>query len=419
MEACMTYDDAEQTRFGGEPGFREETDFRGSTSTGSVPPARGSASGTLDEIFDDSQQGESGRDRMAVHFAWEAILLIGAGVLGFLLFTQHKSAVSGHALRELVVFAAALGMLAFGAAASLRAAAPNLAIGPVAIASAVYFAQHGAAGVSSSGATIVGLAAVAGVAIAVLVVGFHVPGWAGSLAAALGVIVWIQKQSGPVAVAGEFDPTDRAWYYLGGFAAASLVGALLCAIGPVRRGVGRFRATGDPATRRGFFAALVTTAALIISTVLAAIGGILLAGLSSRVQPDLGLDWTALAFGAALVGGVSAFGRRGGVFGTILGTTVVTMVIKLGEAADWMLSPYAVAAVTLASGLIVTRLVETFGRPLLTPDEEPWTSEASSNWSGDAGWSSTEAGSWSSSLPTQTTVTRPDPWQDDRWNTGR
>jgi len=413
----MAYDDGE-TRFRGEPGFREEPDFRTSTSTGSIPAVRAS-SGPLDDIFDDPAHGDPGRDRMAVHFAWEAILLIGAGVLGFLLFTQHKSAVSGQELRELVVFTAALGLLAFGAAASLRAAAPNLAVGPVAVAAAIYFAQHGDDGVSSAGPRIVGLAAVVGVVIAVLVVGFHVPGWAASLAGALGVIVWIQKQAGPVTVAGEFDPTERAWYYLAGFAAASILGAALCTIRPLRRGVGRFRPIGDPAQRRGFFAALVTGVAVVSSTVLAAVAGILFAGLTTSVRPDLGLDWTGLAIGVALVGGVSAFGRRGGVFGTVLATAVVAMVIRLGEAADWRLSPYAVAGVTIAAGLIVTRLVETFGKPLLTPDEETWSAEATTTWAGGTGWTGSETGSWSSSLPTQQTVNRPDPWQDDRWGSGR
>lgn len=413
----MAYDDGDQTRFRGEPGFREEPDFRTSTSTGSIPPVRGS--GQLDDIFDDPTHGDPGRDRMAVHFAWEAILLIGAGVVGFLLYSQHKSAVQGKSLLALVVFTAALGLLAFAAAASLRVAAPNLAIGPVAVAASLYFAENGNDGVMSAGPKAVALAALVGLGIAIVVVGFQVPGWAGSLAGALAAVVWIQKQTGPVNVAGQFDPTDRAWYYLGGFAAVSIVGALLCTIRPVRRGIGRYRPVGDPATRRGVFAGCVTAAAIVGSTAVAAVAGVLLAGLSSSVRPDLGLDWTGLAIGAALVGGVSAYGRRGGVLGTVLGTIVLSLVIKLGEEADWRVSPYAVAAATMVAGLIVTRLVETFGRPLMAPDEESWTAEATSTWSG-AGWTGPEAGSWASPLPTQTTAaSRPEPWQDDRWSSNR
>ncbi|WP_051366296.1 hypothetical protein [Hamadaea tsunoensis] len=409
----MAYDD--DTRFRGEPGFREEPDFRTATSTGSIAPVRG-GSAPLEDIFDDPHHGDPGRDRLAVHFAWEAILLIGAGVLAYLLYSQHKAFVTGTHLRELVVFIAALGLLALGASATLRAAVPNLALGPVAVASAIYFAQHGADGVTPVGIKIVGFAALAGVAVAVLVAGFHVPAWAGSLAAALGVVVWIQKQTGPVIVAGEFDPTDRAWYYLGGFVAVSFLGAVLCVIRPLRRGVGRFRPVSDPALRRGTFGAMVASAALVGSMVLAAAAGVLLAGLSSSVRPDLGFDWTGLAIGAALVGGVSAYGRRGGVLGTILGTTVVALVLRLGDAANWKISPYAVAAATLAAGLIVTRLVETFGRPLAASDEDTWAAEAATTWTG-GGWTTPEAGSWATSLPTQ--QPRPDPWQDDRWSSGR
>lgn len=411
----MAYDDGDQARYRGEPGFREEPDFRTSTSTGSIAPVRGS--GQLDDIFDDPAHGDPGRDRMAVHFAWEAILLIGVGVVGFLLYSQHKAAVTGDALTQLVAFTAALGLLAFGAAASLRVAAPNLAVGPVAVAASLYFAKNGDDGFMSAGPKVVGLAALVGVVIAIVVVAFHVPGWAGSLAGALAVIVWIQKQPGPVSVAGQFDPTDRAWYYFGGFAAVSIVGGMLCTIRPVRRGIGRFRSVGDPASRRGGFAGFVTAAAIVGSTAVAALAGVLFAGLSTSVRPDLGMDWTGLAIGAALVGGISAYGRRGGVFGTVLGTIVLALIIRLGEAADWRVSPYAIAAATLAAGLVVTRLVETFGRPLMSPDEESWTAEATSTWSGGTGWTSPEAGSWAASLPAQTTaVSQPDPWRDDRWS---
>src|SRR5262245_3257902 len=110
MEAGdMAYDDGDPARYRGEPGFRDEPDFRTSTSTGSIPAVR--AGGQLEDIFDDPTHGDPGRDRMAVHFAWEAILLIGAAVVGFLLYSQHKAAVSGQPLRELIVFAAALGLL--------------------------------------------------------------------------------------------------------------------------------------------------------------------------------------------------------------------------------------------------------------------------------------------------------------------
>jgi ribose/xylose/arabinose/galactoside ABC-type transport system permease subunit len=414
----MAYDEhTDPARFRGEPGFREEPDFRASPSGlggAGLGAVRGVSAAALDDVFDDPDHGDPGRDRMAVHFAWEAVLLVGVAILGYLLFSQHRAAITGDSLQRLLVFGAALGLLALGGAMSLRTNAANLALGPVAIASALFFAQHGSDGVVPTTVKAVALAAAVGAVIAILVVGFHVPGWAGSLVAALTVIVWIQRHAGSVTVTGEFDPTDRAAYYAGGFVIVSLVAALLGTIKSVRRGVGRFRPVSDPSLRRGGFAGFVTALGLVISTALAAVAGVLLAGLSAKVEPTLGLELTGLALGIAMLGGVSAFGRRGGVFGTVLATSAVALVIWFGQAAGWKLSLYAVAASAVAAGLVVTRLVETFGRPLPNVDDEEWTADASTSWANET------TGGWSASLPAQqTAVNRPDPWPDDRWTAGR
>jgi predicted MFS family arabinose efflux permease len=98
----------------------------------------------------------------------------------------------------------------------------------------------------------------------------------------------------------------------------------------------------------------------------------------------------------------------------VLATTAVVLVIWFGEAAGWKLSLYAVAASAVAAGLVVTRLVETFGRPMPNIDEEEWTAEASTSWATET------TGSWSATLPAQqTAATRPDPWPDDRWTASR
>jgi hypothetical protein len=107
----MAYDDS---RFRGEPGFREEPDFRSGGvpedaptlgvanqsvySPGAfpvspaygVPPSEstiglGGASHRrtpspqqLGDVFDDPEHGEPGRDRFAVHALWELVLLLAA-----------------------------------------------------------------------------------------------------------------------------------------------------------------------------------------------------------------------------------------------------------------------------------------------------------------------------------------------------
>jgi hypothetical protein len=382
----------------------------------------------LDDVFDDPEHGAVGRDRLGVHFAWEGMLLLGVIVLGYLLYANHRDTVTGSGLKGLLVFMTGLGLMALAASTSLRAGAPNLAIGSVAVAASLYYAQQSSHGLLQTATPPLLWALGVGAGIAALVVGFHVPGWAGSLAATLAVIAWIQmKFPGPVQVHGGFDPLPKAYYLIGAFALVSLVGGLLGSIKSIRRGVGRFRPVSDPALRRGGLAATVTSLALVGSTVLAAIAGIVLAAAAGaagdQVIPSTGLEWTALAMGAALVGGVSAFGRRGGVFGTVLASALVALLITYAEKANWRISIWLLAAGAVGTGLVVTRLVETFGRPLsLEGGAEDWTdvgvgvgstaATTTSTWSGGADtWSGLSA------QPTSPSPTTTSQWgvDADRW----
>src|SRR6185312_1199243 len=135
----MVYDDS---RYRGEPGFRDEPDFRSGGvpedapsvssiySPGSYPvddygPASEStltiasnrrstpSAAQLDGVFDDPEHGDPGRDRMGVHLLW-----------------------------ELLLFAVEVGLLAVGTGLSLRANSVNLAVGPIAYAAALFFADR-------------------------------------------------------------------------------------------------------------------------------------------------------------------------------------------------------------------------------------------------------------------------------------
>ncbi|BCB80338.1 hypothetical protein ACFQ1L_05735 [Phytohabitans flavus] len=258
-----------------------------------------------------------------------------------------------------------------------------------------------------------------GLLMAIVITAFHVPGWAVSLAGALAAMVFIQQRSGPVNLQGDYSPTDQALYLFGGVAAVSVLGGLVGMIKPVRRSVGRFRPVADPAHRRGGLAAVLTGGALVVSSSLAAVGGILLvAGQDVPVVPSPGLDWTALAVGAALLGGASAFGRRGGVFGTILAVVLITLFIRYEDAMGWDISHLAIAGGVLLAGVVVTRIVETYGRPRTRDndsDEEEWTEPDPPSTSWDSG---RRTDSWPTPLPTQPSAGRPDPWDTDRWGTG-
>src|SRR2546430_3128314 len=134
-------------------------------------PRRPVSAAELDEVFDDPDEGEPGMDRMVVHIIWEVLLL--AGCVGvFVLFRQtHRAGVSGTALQALLLTAAALGFVAVGTALSLRAAAVNLAVGPIAAAAALFFASHSDRNLPATVGVTVLLAAAAGAVIAGLVVG--------------------------------------------------------------------------------------------------------------------------------------------------------------------------------------------------------------------------------------------------------
>lgn len=447
----MAYDDS---RFRGEPGFREEPDFRldnglsdattlgGASNSGLYTPGNYALPGysnntseqtegtmglgrrlsqaQLDDVFDDPEHGDPGRDRMTVHAVWEMVLLLAAAGVWYLLYRNHHASVSGTALRDLMVSAASLGLVTIGMGLSLRAAAPNLAVGPIAYGSALFFAGHIDRGGTLVAAVVTMLIAVGvGLAIAFLVVGLHVPAWAASLAAGLGVIVWIQRHTETVKLDNAYQPTKHAAYWLGAFVAIALVGGLLGLVKSVRRAVGRFRPVADPAKRRGGGAAGLTTVAILGSCAFASLGGVLIA-LHARaaIPTDDGITLTALALGAALLGGTSAFGRRGGVLGTVLGVALVVLVTQYAAVTDRRVAPLALAAAAIGAGLVVTRLVEAFGRPRSAVDEEAdqsWraTNTSTSTSPSDTGWSSRQSSGWTSPLPARS---GDDGWgSEDRW----
>ena len=415
---------------GGYPADDYPGDYRASTTADFSDPPEPMASArtgvpaaVLDNVFDDPAHGEPGRDRLGVHFGWEFVLLLAGGLLAYLLYQADPDLLRGAALNRLLVDGAALGALTLGAGLTLRAGAPNLALGPVAVAAALHFAENGDQGVITAMIPAVLVAVGLGLVLALLVVGFHVPAWGASLAAALGVLVFIQQRSGPVDVQGDYDPTQHALYLFGGFAALALLGGLLGMIKAVRRSVGRFRPVADPARRRGGVAATITTLSIIVSMVAAVLGGVLLAADGTgRVAPTSGLEWTGLALGAALLGGTSAYGRRGGVFGTLFAVTALTLFLAYENEANWDIALAATAGVTVAAGLLVTRLVESYGRPRSSGDvvEEDWQPEpgpvpAGANWNEEPA----ERPEWSSVLPDQPSAARTDPWGNDRWGSDR
>lgn len=310
----------------------------------------------------DPAQVESGGGRLGVHVVWELLLLVGAVGVAYLLWRESPDTLRGDGLRSLLVDGAVLGLLALAAGLSLRTAAANLAIGPAAVAAALHMAEQGDRGAVAALGPAIAVGAFGGLLLAFVVTVLHVPAWAASLAAGAALVAYIERGSDPVLPQGSYDPTSDALYLFAGFAALAVLGGLFGALRPIRRLVGRFRPVVDPARRQGVLAPVVAGGALVTSSVLAVLAGSLLGTpAAGPVAVGTGLDWTVLAVGTALLAGTSAFGRRGGVLGTLLAVSLVTLVLADLRASGLSASRWAVGAVVLGVGLVVTRLVETYG----------------------------------------------------------
>jgi hypothetical protein len=176
---------------------------------------------------------------------------------------------------------------------------------------------------------------------------------------------------------------------------------------PIRRLVGRQRPAGDPALRRGVAAAFPVIVALVLSSVFAAGAGILMAAQSTTpIVPGTGLEWTGLAFGAALLAGTSAYGRRGGIFGTLLAVAGLTLFLDYAARRDFDIALFAIGACAIGGGLIVTRLVETYGRPLPVPAMTDWNGAPSAGIA------------WTPDMP-QPAESRPLRWDEGPWGSAR
>ena len=330
-------------------------------------------------------------DRVWVHLLWEGVLL-GAVVVAALAVRSEDASVLGDGLRDLSVMLAAGVLLGTAFAVSLRAAVPNLAVGAAAITAGTLtgwlVGQHGYE-LRTATLVTVGAAVALGLALAVVVVGLRAPAWAAGLAAALGLYAAVLSLGAgrTVSIPGAPDLRRWAWPLLAAAVVVSVGAGLLGMRREVRHAIGRYRPTGDPAVGRGGGAGLVATTALVASTVLAAGAGLVLAFRAGAAVPDDGLTLLAQAAGAALLGGTSAHGRRGGIFGTVLAAAFLHLAavwLGLVEAEPW--TRQALLGGAILVGLLVSRVVEAAGgpaddRPEPGEDREEHDPYATETWS--------------------------------------
>ncbi|GIE79917.1 hypothetical protein Aph02nite_58670 [Actinoplanes philippinensis] len=411
----MAYDDTTFRRPGDEKtdtdpaAYRRRVQYDDTAGTTLDQSQRNAATttGTIPAADDD------GRDRLGIHLGWEVMLLVVAAVLGFLLQREDSAALQRPALDALLVTGAAIGLLTLGAGLTLRAGVPNVALGPIALAAAMQYAENSDKGLAQAVVPALILAAAGGLVVGLIVTVLHVPGWAATLAASFGLIVYIQLRPEPVDVQGDWDPTGQAFVLFGAFAALAVLGAALGAVGPVRRFLGRMRPTGDPAQRRGAAAAVPALLTLVVSSLFATVAGVLIAATADGpIAPDTGFEWTGIAMGLALLAGTSVYGRRGGIFGTLFAVTALTLFLRYEQIRDLDIALFAIAGSVFVAGLVVTRFVESYGSPYTSRVGEDWNAAPS----GGTNWSPTLPETWNTPA---TPAPRSDRWDDGPWGATR
>lgn len=297
------------------------------------------------------------------HLAWEAVLLV------LVLGTMVAVAIGGDLFRGPLPWhnLAGVGLLATGFALSLRTATPNLAIGALATLAGVVYARL--AGNDWPGA-LAGLAAVLVALVVGLLLGLLVgltsaPAWAVTLGgmAAAQAAVFALSDGRPIGTLAPGGGTGASVFWTVVFVLGSLAGALLWQVPRVRATLGANRTPTDPVR----FAPSRLPGALVGvggSSLLAGVGGVAYASYVGVAGPvDNGLF--LLAVGAALLGGVSVFGSRGGFAGTVL-ATILLVVANLGMARAglprWMAFSL-LAPVAILVGVVVGRLLEAVAGP--------------------------------------------------------
>ena len=306
-------------------------------------------------------------DRVWTQLFWE--LLLGAAVVGAYLLAAraHPAEFGQTGLRALALQAALIGFVAVGLSFSIRAAVPNLAVGTIASGGGVLFARlvndaHWGYP-SAAGAAILAAAAV-GFALWAVVAGLNVPAWAASLGASVlltGGLLLLANGS------VELDDTPRplygAWGWFAGFAVASVLGGIVWLSPGIRRALSGFRGWRDPAVRPPAGGVLGSLLALVASSALASVAGMLGALQLGAGSPIAFETQWLVALGAVLLGGVSAFGRRGGVFGTVLGVVLLVLAQRWLQLNEHDAGAFTlVVGAAIVGGLALTRFIESTGR---------------------------------------------------------
>ena len=329
---------------------------------------------------------------LAPNLAWEAVLLLAVIAVGVAANIAHPGLVWRSVLWPPL---ASLGLLATGLALSLRTGTPNLAVSMIASLSGWLYAERLVDGSSAVSAGLVGVLGATAVGLVfALVVGLTtMPAWLVTLVGGFLVqgllLVGTDGVGMPVPGRGPAPNDFRVWVML--FGVVSVAGGVAFAVPAVRAALGANRPSADDPEVPGRFRLtklLGALVGLVGSSLLAGLSGVVLTTYTRFVVPqDNGQ--LPLVLAAVLLGGVSVFGRRGGVLGVLLGVLLIQLVRQweiLGA------SKYAIVLITVGVlalvGVVVNWLLELAGRALERPRAVPALPPPSWSVNGaQAGWS--------------------------------
>ncbi|GAA4493119.1 hypothetical protein GCM10023191_030060 [Actinoallomurus oryzae] len=298
----------------------------------------------------------AGRDRLLPHLVWEGVLLVVTAVL----MIGVAAGASGHGVESALSQAGYLGLLAAGLAFSLRTGSPNLAAGTITAFSgtlAAYLATGHGWGKFAALLVAVLLAAFIGLLLGALAVLLSVPSWALTLGAAAVLQAIMLKITHGMLIPIRFGSYSTAMWY-GIFFVVSVGGGALWLVPGVRGALGGARRTGDPARWTDPRGGLGVLAGLTGSSFLAGLAAVPLLMFFRQAEPDT-VTLTTLPLAAVLLGGVSVFGRRAGVFGTLFAVTILALIhwiIAYNGGSSWIGT--LVVGLAAVVGLGVSRGIE-------------------------------------------------------------
>lgn len=302
------------------------------------------------------------------NLVWEAVLL--AGLVGVAVTAR---AVEPQMFQRGVLWTqiGTLGLLAVGFALSLRTATPNLAVGALSMSGALWFADMINSDMSLYPAMAVAvlLCALIGLALGVIAGLTSVPAWALTLGAAAilqgSLLAVYERQVVPLRDREVILRSTDFPIWAVVVVLLSVGGGILFAVPAVRRLLTANRTDGGDPTRfsgRRLVGALV---GLTGSSALAGLAGVLLTRYAAAAVPTTDALTLTAVLGIALLGGVSVYGRRAGIAGTLLALALFVVVrhwllLSGSETTALMI----LAGLTVVVGLLASWLIDLIGRAL-------------------------------------------------------